>query len=364
MAAPGERTGIANLPLHGGHAPPWLFQRMAKLAREIVSAIVLEYGPDEVLRRVSDPYWFQALGCVLGYDWHSSGVTTTVCGALRAGLRELQHEFGLYVAGGKGRAALRTPTEIETIGTSIGVSPSALTYASRMSAKVDNVALQDGYSLYHHTFFFTREGRWAVVQQGMNTALRYARRYHWLGENVHDFTNEPQSAICSETRGAALNLVARESAPARAAIAAIAGAGEPHRLLAELNKVTLTMPRREYITQTDINPARLARSLDWVDEHRPNTFEGLLALQGIGPKTVRALALISDVVYGATPSLRDPATFSFAHGGKDGHPFPVDRSLYDRSIDMLAEAVRRARLEDRDKMNALRRLSSRYSGRA
>jgi hypothetical protein len=362
MQAPGQRTGIANLPLHGGQAPPWLFQRMARLAREVAAAIIVEHGRDEMLRRLSDPYWFQAFGCVLGFDWHSSGVTTTVCGALRAGLRGTEKELGLFVAGGKGRAALHTPTDIEMAGASLAVSPSGLVYASRMSAKVDNVALQDGYSLYHHSFFFTSEGKWAVVQQGMNSTLRYARRYHWLGERVTDFTNEPQSAICSESHGASLNLVATESAPARSAIGAMTGTGEAQRLISELKTVTLTMPRREYITARDINVSRIARSLESAVELRPATFEALLALNGVGPKTVRALALLSDIVYGAPPSLRDPATFSFAHGGKDGHPFPVDRTLYDKSIEMLAQAVRSAKVGDRDRMDALRRLGSRTRG--
>ncbi len=344
--------------MHGGHAPPWLFQRMARLSREIVSAIILDSGPDEVLRRLSDPYWFQAFGCVLGYDWHSSGVTTTVCGAVKAGLRGTHHELGLYVAGGKGRTARGTPADIEAAGESIAVDPAGLIYASRLSAKVDNVALQDGYSLYHHSFFFTREGRWAVVQQGMNTTSRYARRYHWLGEKVSDFTNEPQSAICSSIRAAALNLVASESEKTRTVITDVARNSEPNRLVSELKRITLTMPRREYVAASDISISRIARILESIGQRSPATFEGLLALTGVGPKTMRALALISDVVYGTPASLRDPATFSFAHGGKDGYPFPVDRALYDRSIETLAEAVRRARLGDREKAHALRRLSS------
>jgi len=363
MQAPGQRTGTANLPLHGGHAPSWLFQRMARLSREIVAAIIIQSGPGEMLRRLSDPYWFQAFGCVLGYDWHSSGVTTTVCGALKAGLKGTERELGLYVAGGKGRAAHNTPKDIERMGELIAASPSALVYASRMSAKVDNVALQDGYTLYHHSFFFTADGKWAVVQQGMNTTTLYARRYHWLGETVSDFTNEPQSAICCEVHGATLNLVDAESAGTRQVITEVAHTEEPRWLTAELKKVTLTMPRREYIAASDINMTRLTQSLESLLERRPETFEEVLAIKGVGAKTLRALALISDIIYGKAPSLRDPATFSFAHGGKDGHPYPVDRTLYDRSIATLADAVRRAKIGDREKMDALRRLSSVYTAR-
>jgi len=212
MSGSGQRTGIANLPLHYGKVPPWLFGRMCQLAREITIVTVTEFGTGEMLRRLSDPFWFQAFGCVLGYDWHSSGVTTTVCGALKEGMRGLERELGLFVAGGKGRTSRKTPTEIENTGHLLKVNSSSLVYASRMSAKVDNSALQDGYQLYHHSFFFTRDGSWAVIQQGMNEVNRYARRYHWLGEKVVDFVCEPEAAICSQARGEALNLVASESA--------------------------------------------------------------------------------------------------------------------------------------------------------
>ncbi len=362
MDTAARRTGLANLPLHGGHAPAWLFQRMARLAREISSAIVLESGADELLRRLSDPFWFQAFGCVLGYDWHSSGVTTTVCGALKAGLAGVERELGLHVAGGKGRAARATPHDILAKGHLLSVDPQTLVYASRMSAKVDSVALQDGYDLYHHTMFFTSSGRWAVVQQGMNTASRYARRYHWLGESVTDFCCEPEAAICSDARGRAFNLVAEESAGARDAMAGMVQAFRPGGLNAELQRLsTLTMPRREYLTFDDIDLSRIGRLLDHVQEQQPGDFQGLLGLSGLGPKTARAMALIADIVYGAPTSFRDPATYSFAHGGKDGHPFPVDREVYDRSIHLLAEAVRRARLADADKCEALNRLSRRQA---
>ena len=212
------RTGIANLPLHYGKVPPWLFDRMVKLAREITIAIITDFGAEEMLKRLSHPFWFQAFGCILGYDWHSSGVTTTLCGALKEAVRGLEKDLGLFVAGGKGKTSRRTPSEIESWGNLISLNPAPLVYASRMSAKVDSSAIQDGYQLYHHTFLFTNRGSWAVVQQGMNEATRYARRYHWLGETVANFVNEPHSAILSETRGRALNLTAGESEPARTTI--------------------------------------------------------------------------------------------------------------------------------------------------
>ena len=345
MSTPPHRTGLAHLPLHGGHAPAWLFQRMARLAREVTAAIVLDFGPEEVLRRLADPFWFQAFGCVLGYDWHSSGVTTTVCGALKAGLAGTEHELGLCVAGGKGKAALATPRDILARSHLLAVDPESLVYASRMSAKVDSVALQDGYDLYHHSMFFTRDGKWAVVQQGMNTTSRYARRYHWLGAAVTDFCCEPEAAICSDARGRSLNLIASESQAARKAMAGMPNDFSPGALKLELQRLSvLTLPRREYLTFADIDVARVGRLLDSVQAQQPRDFAGLLSLQGVGAKTARAMALIADIVYGAPASFRDPATYSFAHGGKDGHPFPVDRALYDTSIQLLSDAVRRARL--------------------
>jgi hypothetical protein len=357
MPSPAQRTGIANLPLHHGKAPPWLFERMRQLAREIVIVIVDESGAEEMLRRLSDPFWFQAFGCVLGYDWHSSGVTTTVCGAIKEGMRGLGNQLGFFVAGGKGRTSRRTPNEIESLGHLLRVNPSPLVYASRMSAKVDNSALQDGYQLYHHTFFFTRDGAWTVVQQGMNASNRYARRYHWLGERVTDFVCEPEAAICSQGRGRTLNLVASESAEARSTIAHIAAEEKPEKIVSRLDKLkTLSLPRRAHITLEDIHPDRLARAFATAYEHQPNDFESLLGLDGVGPKTIRALSLISDLVYDTPVSLRDPATYSFAHGGKDGHPYPVDRETYDASIQFLAQAVNKTEIGSREKLEAFRRL--------
>ena len=351
-----RRTGIANLPLHHGRAPRWLFERMVRLAREITVAIVAEYGPDEVLRRLSHPYWFQAFGCVLGFDWHSSGVTTTLCGALKEGVKGLERDLGLFVAGGKGGTSRRTPSEIEGWGERISLNPAPLVYASRMSAKVDNSAVQDGYQLYHHTFLFTAKGSWAVVQ-GMNDKNRYARRYHWLGESVSDFVNEPHSAIAAQARGTTLNLVSVESEQARGTISGIARDEKPETILADLRKLkTLSLPAHHPIGLADIHPDSLSRILPGIYERHPADFERLLGLQGVGPKTLRALSLIAELVHGVAPSYEDPARYSFAHGGKDGYPYPVDRQTYDTSIELLAKAVHRATLGLSDKREAMNRL--------
>jgi hypothetical protein len=352
------RTGIANLPLHYGKVPPWLFDRMVKLAREITIAIISNFGAEEMLKRLSHPYWFQAFGCILGYDWHSSGVTTTLCGALKEGMKGLERDLGLFVAGGKGKTSRRTPLEIEGWGDSLSLDPLPLIYASRMSAKVDSAAVQDGYQLYHHTFLFTTRGSWAVIQQGMNEANRYARRYHWLGEQVSSFVHEPHSAILSEARGQVLNLVASESDPARATITSIATQEKPEHILADLKRLkTLNLPPRHYLTTDDLHPESLNKIILSTYERQPNDFEELLGLNGVGPKTLRALSLISELVYGVTPSYRDPARYSFAHGGKDGIPYPVDRKTYDHSIDLLREAVNRTKLGIREKSEAVGRLN-------
>jgi len=354
-----QRAGIANLPLHYGKAPRWLFDRMTKLAREITIAITTEFGPEEMLHRLSDPFWFQAFGCVLGYDWHSSGVTTTVCGALKEGIKGLETDLGLFVAGGKGKTSRKTPTEIEGVGHLLKSDTSSLVYASRMAAKVDNSALQDGYHLYHHTFLFTKNGSWSVVQQGMNEGNHYARRYHWLGEKVTDFVCEPHSAICSQARGEALNLVAAESEPARDTITQIATEKKPEEIVSQLKKLkALDLPSRHHLSLVDIHPDRLHKTLLITYEHQPENFENLLSLEGVGPKTLRALGLISGLIYDVPVSLRDPARYSFAHGGKDGHPYPVDRKTYDKSIEILHQALERAKVGDKEKIAALRRLKT------
>jgi hypothetical protein len=357
MATSGQRTGVANLRLHYGKVPPWLFERMCQLAREITVVTVTEFGTKEMLRRFSDPYWFQALGCVLGYDWHSSGVTTTMCGALKEGLRDPGRELGLFVAGGKGRTSRKTPAEIESTGHHLRVNPASLVYASRMSANVDNSALQDGYQLYHHCFFFTSDGSWAVIQQGMNEANRYARRYHWLGEKVLNFVCEPEAAICAQSKGEVLNLVALESEKSRAVITQVAAEQKPDSIVSQLSRLkTLNLPRRAYISLEDIHPARVGKTFLSAYERKPKNFESLLALDGMGPKTLRALSLISELVYDTPVSPRDPASYSFAHGGKDGYPYPVDKQTYDKSIQFLTQALERAQIGDKEKLEAFRRL--------
>jgi hypothetical protein len=359
-----RRTGSANLPLHGGHAPRWLFERMTRLAPAIVDAIVIEHGRTNFLERISDPYWFQAFGCVLGFDWHSSGVTTTVCGALKLGLKPREKELGLLVAGGKGKTSLQTPAELQAYGERYGMDGAALAYNSRMAAKVDSAAVQDGFGIYHHSFFLTTGGEWAVVQQGMREHDGNARRYHWLGSRVNDFVCEPHAAICSEDKGQpVLNLVAAESAATRAASTQFARE-EPHTVDREIAKViTMALPSRHWVDiERDINPAHLRKVLLTTYESAPTDFEALLALKGVGPRALRALALVSEVVYGAPASLRDPARFSFAHGGKDGHPYPVERATYDHTVEFLRAAVGRARIGVTDRVDALKRLGS-WAGR-
>jgi hypothetical protein len=354
------RTGVATLPLHYGKAPRWLFTRMAALSREIVLAVNREFGPRELLTRISDPYWFQALGCVLGFDWHSSGVTTTVTGALQEGLRGLEGELGVFLAGGKGAASRKTPSQIEEFSDLSGVDPAPLIYASRMSAKVDNTAVQDGYQLYHHVFAFTKSGEWAVVQQGMNEESRTARRYHWFSGSLDDFVVEPHAAVCCDCVGPALNLTAKESEDARQACAELARA-TPDKVVAEIGRIrSLAMPQRHQVTPADVDPKRLYRTLIRTYDRQPEDFETLLGLEGIGPKTIRALSLVSEIVYGKAPSYRDPARFSFAHGGKDGTPFPVDRKAYDRTIDVMKKAIERAKVGKQGRLEAIRRLARFY----
>ncbi|MGD2080481.1 MAG: DUF763 domain-containing protein [Nitrospirota bacterium] len=346
------RTGIATLPLHHGKAPRWLFSRMSALAGEISEAVVSEFGREGFLGRLSDPYWFQALGCALGFDWHSSGLTTTVTGALKEGLRGRERELGVFIAGGKGAVSRKTPEQIITLGERHMVDPGPLVYASRMSAKVDNSAVQDGYRLYHHVLVFSRGGEWAVVQQGMNPADRTARRYHWLSGKVQSFVVEPHSAVCSDRRGLrALNMTAGASAEVRELSTRIAGQ-HPDKVLREIN-----LPLRHGVNLSDIRPERLRSVLIKTYERQPRDFEALLGIRGVGPKTVRALSLLSELLYGRAPSYEDPARYSFAHGGKDGTPYPVDRPTYDRTIEVLRGAISSARVGRTERINALKRLN-------
>jgi hypothetical protein len=358
-----SRTGFAHLPLHTGRAPPWLFERMVPLAREIVVHLVREYGPLEVLRRLSDPFWFQAFGCVLGFDWHSSGLTTTVCGALKEGVRGLERDLGLHVAGGKGATSRKTPAEITLACERLGREPQPLVHASKISAKVDNAAVQDGYQLYHHTFVFTPGGDWCIVQQGMNDENAMARRYHWLSESVESYVNEPHAAVCCDARSEGLNLVAAESAAVRERSAALARERPETTLEALGHLPTLELPRRHDVRPLDVDPQRLAKILLATYEQAPADFETLLSLPGVGAKTLRALALTSELIYGDRASVRDPARFSFAHGGKDGTPFPVDRTTYDHTIETLRSAVDQAKIGYSEKMHAFKRLAT-FTGKA
>ena len=351
------RSGFAHLPLHGGKAPRYLFERMVKLSREIVIFLVSEFGREEVLRRLSDPYWFQAFGCVLGFDWHSSGVTTTVCGALKEGLRDVENELGIFVAGGKGATSRKTPSEITSRCERLGKDPQSLIYASRISAKVDSSAVQDGYQLYHHVFVFTADGQWCIVQQGMSDATSMARRYHWLSDDVTSYVNEPHAAVCCDAPADTLNLVAAESAPVRDASASLAAAKPEVTLKALGHLPLLELPRRHEVSTADINAKYLQKILLRTYEAAPPDFESLLSIEGVGAKTLRALALTSELVYGTKASHRDPARYSFAHGGKDGTPFPVDRSTYDQTIEIMRTALNGAKVDRSEKVHAFRRLA-------
>ena len=319
--------------------------------------IIDQFGPLEVLRRLSDPFWFQSFGCVLGFDWHSSGLTTTLCGALKEGLLGIERDSGLFIAGGKGRVSRKTPIEIEDFCHRFSMEARGLIYASKMTAKVDSAALQDGYQLYHHTFFFTQGGSWCVVQQGMNENTGYARRYHWMGHGLDSFVCEPHSAICCNHRDKVLNMVARESGGVRQTTTQIASE-HPDRITSEIQRLrNLELPRGHGVVLGDRGARWLMKVLKRTHEQQPVDFEALLSTQGVGAKTIRALALISELIYGVEPSFRDPAKFSFAHGGKDGHPYPVDRGNYDLSIEVLRQALSAAKIGRTEKLRAMRRLA-------
>ncbi len=359
------RTGIANLPLHYGSAPRWLFDRMKKLAREITQIIVQEYGPEEFLLRLSDPFWFQAFGCVLGFDWHSSGVTTTVGGALKEGLKGLEKSLGIVVAGGKGATSRKTPDHIQTWAERLHLdsdTASQLIYASKMSAKVDNTAVQDGFQLYHHNFIFTKSGLWTVVQQGMNPDLRSARRYHWFSSSLDDFVEEPHSGIITEKKAKTLDLTARQSRQTRESSVELVKDSFPD-LIRDVRRLSkgpwgevLNLPEDHPIYPEHFNQKRLEKIFSQIRDKEPDDFEKLLGIQGVGPRTILALALISELIYGTKPSWKDPARYSFAHGGKDGHPYPVRKETYDQSIRVLQRAVQKAKLSKSERMQALKPL--------
>jgi hypothetical protein len=344
---------------------------MVKLAREMVTVIVDEYGQEEFLRRISDPFWFQALGCVLGYDWHSSGVTTVVTGVLKSAINPM--EQGLAVCGGKGKASSQAPVEISQLGENFSFSTDKidrLRYASRMSAKVDNTAIQAGCPLYHHAFFVTEGGEWAVIQQGMNLKDRTARRYHWLSENVRDFVVEPHDAIVGDVkRDVALNMTARESEGCQKTSTDIAKE-EPRKVIKMLKSIRPAYQKslQEWIPETSwkeyaIDVLSLPLNLNWKTakkayDFQPKNYEELLGIRGVGPATVRALALISELIYGEKPSWKDPVKYSFCVGGKDGVPYPVNRATYGETIEILENAVEQAKVGGKEKINAIKRLSN------
>lgn len=349
------KTGTADLPLHGGRVPRWLALRMASLGRVLVEALVLEYGRSEVLRRLADPFWFQSLGCVMGMDWHSSGITTSVLGALKRGLAPVEDDLGIHVCGGRGRHSRRTPDELLALGERVSLDAPALVRASRLVAKVDSAAVQDGFDLYLHSFVVTDDGHWAVVQQGMNPEKRQARRYHWLWEHAGSFVEEPHNAIEGQPSPFPIvNLTDRAAAEARAQTVALAVA-DPACVVAGVQRV-LTMPSHHDVRAENLDLRRLGAALQVAAERGPSSFPELLLTPQIGKRTLLALALVAEVLHGAPSRFADPARFAFAHGGKDGHPFPVPLKIYDETLRVLRRAVDAAKLDQRDKLLALRRL--------
>lgn len=325
------------------------------MASAILEVIIREFGPEEVIKRLSDPFWFQSLGCLLGFDWHSSGLTTMVCAALKEAVKGREKDFGIIIAGGKGKTSRKTPEELQDYGEKFSLDVNNLIFASRISAKIDSAALQDGYNLYHHTFIATLKNQWAVIQQGMNEKTKKARRYHWLSKDLKDFVCEPHKAIISEAKGSALNMVAKESEDARR-VATLIARDNPERTIKELNRI-LQLPERHFLAQEDIAPNRIKKILLKTYNHPPKDFLQLLEMEGVGVKTIRALALISDVIYGAKPSYTDPFVYSFAHGGKDGYPYRIKKEDYDKSISIWESAIKLAKLGRGEKLSALRRLS-------
>ena len=348
-----KRSGIADLPLHGGCVPRWLAERMAGLGAAITEVIVYDYGTSAFLSRLSDPFWFQALGAVMGMDWHSSGVTTSVMGALKRGLAPRAQELGIYLCGGRGRFVRNTPQELRTIAERRGFDGEALVRTSRLTARIDNNAIADGFQIYLHSFVVTSNGEWAVVQQGLNERSGTARRYHWHSASVVDFVAEPHTAIVGPPQGMIMNLVDAQAQPAQDALLEIARE-KPEKTLEAARR--LRMPAHHEVLEQNIDLKRLGAVLAVAYERDLHGFAELLLLEKLGPRTLQSLALIAEVVYGAPYRFSDPARFSFAHGGKDGHPFPVPLKTYDESIDWLRNSLDGAKIGDNDKIDGLRRL--------
>ena len=350
-----KRSGSADLPLHGGHVPKWLSERMAKLGLAITESIIVEYGKTEILRRLSDPFWFQSFGAVMGMDWHSSGITTSVMGALKRSLNPHSKQLGIYICGGKGKHSRQTPAELVKVGEQTGLDANFFTHCSKLTAKVDNTAIQDGFQLYLHNFILSDTGEWAVVQQGMRDDTGTARRYHWHSNAFNSFVDEPHTAICGANQGEILNMVAHEAIPSQQGILQIA-ADNPDRIMNEVQQ--LILPHHHDVKSKDVDVRRLGAMLWLAHDSGIANFEELLMLEGLGPRTLQSLALVSEVIHGTPSRFKDPARFSFAHGGKDGHPFPVPTSVYDETIDTLRTAVEKAKLGHTEKQEALKSLTA------
>jgi hypothetical protein len=348
-----KRSGSADLPLHYGYVPKWLAERMAKLGFAITESIVTEYGKEEVLRRLSDPFWFQSLGAVMGMDWHSSGITTSVMGALKRAINPHAKELGIYICGGKGKFSTETPAELLRLADSTGLNGTELVRCSKLSAKVDNTAVQDGFQLYTHNFIVSDSGQWTVVQQGMDPGTKTARRYHWHSDAIRSFVEEPHTGICGINQGAILNLTATEAGATRNSILQIT-ADDPLHAIKGFQR--LIMPDHHDVQAGDVNLKRLGSVLWLAHEQQPASFEELLLLQGVGPRTLQSLTLVSEVIHGTASRFKDPARFSFAHGGKDGHPFPVPVNVYDETISILQTAVHKSKMGTTDKTEAIKKL--------
>jgi hypothetical protein len=364
-----RRAGTADLPLHGGRVPPWLADRMARLGTVIAQAIVHHYGRQELLRRLASPFWFQSFGAVMGMDWHSSGITTSVIGALKRGLTPLERELGIHVCGGRGRHSRKTPDELVAVGDRVGVDGAALARVSRLVAKVDSAAVQDGFDLYLHGFIVSDDGHWTVVQQGMNDGRRQARRYHWLSEGLSSFVDDPHSAIEGHGQGTIVNLADKRAERSRHAQLDLLGSLGPDGIALQLARIEdepapeaqpllphLIMPAHHDVRQENIVPRRLHATLAAAADRGPKDFPELLLTPGVGARTVQALAMVAEVVHGAPCRFSDPARFSLAHGGKDRHPFPVPLKVYDETIGVLKAAVRGAKLGREEELSAIRRL--------
>ena len=355
-----KRGGSADLPLHGGTVPRWLAERMEKLGTAIAEHVVHFYGREEFLARLSDPFWFQAFGAVMGMDWHSSGITTSVMGALKRGLNPRAQELGLYICGGRGKQSRKTPSELIAVAEARGLHGAALVRTSRLTAKIDNNAIADGFQIYLHNFVVTSDGHWAVVQQGMNEANGLARRYHWHSASVRDFISEPHTGIVGENKGVILNLVDQHARPAQDALLEISRELPDNTLreVERLSKRELVMPRHHNVSARDVDLKRLGAVLAVSYERQLRDFASLLLVENLGPRTLQTLALVAEVVHGTSTRFSDPARFSFALGGKDRHPFPVPLRTYDESLAILRRSLDAAKLGNSEKIDGFRRLDS------